>query len=185
MVSKLISLRNWWESLDDNWQELIMDQLELNGCFSEADIEFVLTLTELDCSGTAITDLAPVAALTQLQSIDISRTKVSDLTPLLQLPHLRELHASFCTSFDLSVLERMPQLEILDISYPRALAARLPDLSFMANLRELYCNACGQTSVIPFITASRLEVVCAFFNPISREEVDAYREITPGSRLLI
>lgn len=184
MVSKLITLQNWWETLDNNWQELIIDQLELKGCFSEKDIEFVLTLTELDCSRSAITDLAPIAVLTQLESLDISETKVSDLSPLLQLPNLKKLHATFCGELNLSILEKMPQLEVLDISYPYEMCSRLPDLSLMENLRELYCNACGLTTVVPFIGNSRVEVICAFFNPIPGEEVTAYRELAPRCKVL-
>ncbi|MEZ4777474.1 MAG: leucine-rich repeat domain-containing protein [Bacteroidia bacterium] len=184
MVSKLITLQNWWEALDDDWQELIIDQLELNGCFSEADIEFVLTLTELDCSRSAITDLAPIAALTQLESLDISETRISDLSPLLHLPKLKELHATFCGELNLSVLEQMPQLEVLDISYPQEMCSRLPDLSLMENLRELYCNACGLATVVPFIGNNRVEVICAFFNPIPGAEISAYREMTPGCKIL-
>ncbi|MDX2247480.1 MAG: leucine-rich repeat domain-containing protein [Bacteroidia bacterium] len=184
MVSKLITLHNWWETLDNDWRELIIDQLELNGCFAEADIEFVLTITELDCSGSSITDLAPVTQLTHLKSLDISNTPVTDLSPLVHLPYLRELHASFCGELDLSVLEQMPQLEVLDISYPQDLEIKLPDLSLLDNLRELYCNACGVRSVVPFIGNSRIEVICAFFNPIPKVEITAYREMMPGCKVL-
>ena len=184
MISRQVSIQTWWYSLNSEWQKLMVDNLELEGCFSELDLEYVMTITELDLCGSGITDLSPVRQLVNLESLDISGTRITDISPILDLPVLREFSATFCCELNLEILEQMKGLEVLDLSYPKELQTRLPDFGLMKGLKEIYCNACGLKSVIPFMSGDNLEVVCAFFNPIPEEELKAYRELSPGCKVL-
>jgi len=57
-----------------------------------------LTLTELNLSGSAVTDLSPLEELLQLQGLNLSGCRhVVDLSPLESLPRLVYLDLTGCT----------------------------------------------------------------------------------------
>jgi Leucine-rich repeat (LRR) protein len=60
---------------------------------------------------TAVSELTPLAGLTNLQRLDLDNTAVSDLTPLAGLTNLRELYLSG-TEADTAPLKHLEQLEI-------------------------------------------------------------------------
>ena len=65
------------------------------------------SLTELDLSGTAVTDLAPVGKLTMLQFLSIVETPVADVSPLKTLVRLDLLLAVDTRVTDWSPLDAL------------------------------------------------------------------------------
>ena len=91
-----MNLRLWWLKLSAVWKEIFIENLALKDFFSLNDIEYVFTLTELDCSGKEIQDLDPLYYLPQIEVLNLNRTRVRDFNPLRALSNLRELQAVFC-----------------------------------------------------------------------------------------
>ncbi len=74
-----------------------------------------LTALKLGCA-PGVTDLAPLAALTELDSLWLSGADASDLAPLAALPKLRVLRIDLCKGVtDLSPLARLKNLRLLDL----------------------------------------------------------------------
>jgi hypothetical protein len=79
--------------------------LELNGASAVSDLAPLRALTRvryLDLRGTAVADLSPVAAFAALQYVNVERTPVSDLRPLGGLPQLWEV---WCQNTKVSAAE--------------------------------------------------------------------------------
>lgn len=179
-----VALKTWWDTLNDAWQDILIDHLDLNGLFTPKDLGYLHTLTELNLHGEAIDDLDVLQMLPQLEYLDISFSQVSDLSPLHSLPNLRELHAIGLRQIDLSPLADMTQLEVLDISYPEETLISGHTLASLQGLREFYANGCGIQDMGDIHHLTGLEVLSLYFNPISHTAIDTYRLICPQTNLL-
>ena len=83
-----------------------------------SEIYALKNLKKLDLSNTGVTDLSPIATLTQLEELvlfDIDKG-LSSLSPLENMSNLRSLNLSGTNVVDLSPLSRLKKLEILDLS---------------------------------------------------------------------
>jgi Leucine-rich repeat (LRR) protein len=69
--------------------------------------------TRLDLSYTRLSDLSPLAEMTELESLHVSFTEVSDLSPLAGLERLRGLSLYKTPVSDLSPLAGVPGLDLL------------------------------------------------------------------------
>jgi hypothetical protein len=70
----------------------------------------------LDLSFTEVSDLKPVAGLTNLQQLAVSFTQVSDLKPVTGLTSLRALYAERTKVTDVTMLQQLPRLIELRVS---------------------------------------------------------------------
>ncbi|WP_419013130.1 protein kinase domain-containing protein [Dysosmobacter sp.] len=124
-------------------QEYGTDLTELNLAslyLTDADIEqlkYMVNLRELDLPASSeITDLSPLAGLTQLQVLRMndgnSVCSVMDLTPLSSLTNLVNLQLS-CMAEDLSPLAGLTNLKALSLHLPIS----VDDISFLTNLTNL------------------------------------------------
>jgi Leucine-rich repeat (LRR) protein len=78
-------------------------------------LEGVGKLRQIGFSGTAVSDLSPLAELTNLERIYGEETRISDLSPLAKLNKLRELVICDSKVKDLSVLQKAKNLELLNV----------------------------------------------------------------------
>lgn len=97
-----------------------------------------LSLTELDCWATKVSDLGPLKGM-PLKNLNIRQTQVDDLTPLRGMP-LTELMCDRTAVADLSPLKGMP-LQSLDCSM-----TRVRDLKPLRGM-PMTSLVCWQTSV--------------------------------------
>ncbi|MEO0473333.1 MAG: leucine-rich repeat domain-containing protein [Bacteroidota bacterium] len=185
MAIRLLRRKHWWSSLSQDWKSALRDNLELVDHSEEEILTQLAGLTDLDLSGTDITDLSPLLYLPQLEILDISHTHITEFTPIQSLQNLKGLHACFLPSFHLPLLNYLPELEILDISYPDQKVGNPPDLSHLSNLRELYLNSCGCTNVTAFVGCDQLEVLCLHYNQIPLEEIMALRELMQECKVMV
>jgi Leucine-rich repeat (LRR) protein len=88
--------------------------------------------TTLTLTGTALTDLTPLAGLTQLQRLYLAGTAVSDLAPLAGLTQLRTLFLSSAPVSDLGPLAGLTQLRWLSVN-----GTAVSDLGPLAGLTQL------------------------------------------------
>ncbi len=122
-------------------------------------------LQELDCSNNQITDLSPVAGLTNLQILDFYSTQITDLSPLSNLFNLQQLDCESTQVSDLSSLSNLFNLQQLNCS--RTQVSDLSPLSNLANLRELYCNSNQITDLSPVVGLTNLQILYCNSNQIT------------------
>ena len=113
-------------------------------------LEYATNLTWLSLSVTlvnnvwrnnSISDVSPLAALTQLTELDLGGTYVSDVSPLAALTQLTELHLGGPAS-DVSPLAALTQLTYLNLGY-----TAVSDVSPLAALTQLTRLDLGGTYV--------------------------------------
>jgi len=182
--SVTLLLDGLWEVLSDEWKSVLAENLDLDGIFSRNDIDYILTLEELDCANSDITDLYPLYFMPQLRELDLSETKVTNFKPIESLRNLTVLNATFSSISDTYSFAKLSKLEVLDISYPTSRSVDLNGLRDLANLRELYCNGCAITSLDCVYTLSELKTLSVFFNAIHEKEIRSYKAINPNCWIL-
>ena len=82
--------------------------------------------------GNPLNDLVPLAGLTKLRRVDICGADLSDLTPLTQLPNLKELYLAGNGISDISPLARLTGVTRLHLS-----DNEISDISALAGLTNL------------------------------------------------
>ena len=87
-----------------------LDLSRLNLSELPPELGDLVSLQELNCGGTQVSDLEPLRDLTSLQHLDCRRTQVSDLEPLRGLTSLQHLD---CYSTKVSDLEPLVDLQAL------------------------------------------------------------------------
>ncbi|MFT9038819.1 leucine-rich repeat domain-containing protein [Schleiferilactobacillus harbinensis] len=78
-----------------------------------------LSILSVANSGTnnGISDLSPLANLTQLQQLDLDDNNITDVSPLAKLTGLQELHLNTNKISDISVLSGLHNLTNLEVGY--------------------------------------------------------------------
>jgi Leucine-rich repeat (LRR) protein len=96
----------------------------------------------LNLEGTRTSNLAPLARLTKLQVLDLNRTSVIDLAPLAGLAELQMLNLARTAVIDLTPLARLIGLQDLNLA-----DTRISDLTPLAGLTALQRLSLASTSV--------------------------------------
>lgn len=109
-------------------------------------------LQVLDCAGTAIHDLRPLAGLSRLRRLELSCTPLIDVSPLQELHALRCLYLIETGVADLTPLASLHALRELYLF--RAYA--IEDLSPLVNLPDLQVLDCCATGISSLEPVSRL-----------------------------
>src|SRR5208337_2190892 len=99
-------------------------------------------LQSLNCSGTQVSDLGPLAGLSALQSLNCQGTQVSDLGPLAGLSALQSLNCFDTQVSDLGPLAGLSALQSLD-----CYDTQVSDLGPLAGLSALQSLTCSDTHV--------------------------------------
>lgn len=121
------------------------------------------TLEHLDLSGTAVSDLSPLAGMKGLERLYLGKTGVSDLSPFAGMKSLEHLDLSCCKNLaDLSPLKGMKSLYNLDLSGCKDVT----DLSPLKGMKSLYALKLDGTK---FEGVSLEDVVAGKVPPIAQE----------------
>ena len=121
-----------------------------------------------------VSDLTPLAQLTQLTELYLSDNNISDLTPLTQLTQLTELHLSENNISNLSPLSGLTQLTNLDLSWNKI--SDVTPLAQLTQLTELYLEFNLITDVTPLAQLTNLNILFLFYN-------QGLTDITPLAQL--
>lgn len=92
--------------------------------------------TELDLSGSGITEISMLKHLTNLQALGLEGTQVSDIGALSGLTNLQELYLSRTQVSDIGSLSGLTNLQLLNLASTQV--SDIGGLSGLMNLRELY-----------------------------------------------
>ena len=116
-----------------------VNEVDLNEILAEQKDDFLVDrrVNSINLYGTKVSDLTPVAGLTNLIELWCYNTKVSDLTPLARLTNLNELWCYETQVSDLTPLAGLTKLQWLNCTN-----TQVSDLTPLANLTNLiYVNA--------------------------------------------
>ena len=127
-------------------------------------------------SDEAITDLRPLASLTQLSKLTLYCSKedgafLEDPTPISHLRNLTELTLNDCRLNDLSFVKTLTSLTVLNVSnifgYSNAKIDDLSPLENLTNLRELFLRGSEIDSLSSFPDLPNLKILGLLHNQIS------------------
>ena len=99
-------------------------------------------MRDLDLGITAVSDISPLASLTNLRDLDLGSTDVSDVSPLASLTNLEWLSLSGIDASDVSALAHLTNLEWLSL-----FASAVSDVSALAHLTNLEWLSLDRTAV--------------------------------------
>ena len=126
-------------------------------------LEYAVNLTRLDLGGAfvnderhtnPISDVSPLAGLTQLWRLDLNSTAISDVSPLAGLTQLTYLYLGATAVSDVSPLANLTQLRSLNLG-----ATAVSDVSPLAALTQLtwlYLNGTDVSDVSPLAALTQL-----------------------------
>ena len=109
-------------------------------------------LTQLELRGNSITDLSPLAALTQLTGLGLGGNNISDIFPLSTLKQLTWLDLVFNNISEISPLAALTQLTGLDLWYNN-----ISDISALAKLTQLTGLGLGANTISDISTLAELK----------------------------
>ena len=130
--------------------------------------ETLMTVTELDLSDRQITDLQPLATLTQLQTLYLAQNQIEDIRPLTTLNQLTHLYLRDNQITDIRPLAELETLNTLSLDNNQ-----IEDLSPMAELRSLqilYANDNQIRDLSPLAKALNLQQLYVALNQIETVE---------------
>jgi Leucine-rich repeat (LRR) protein/MinD-like ATPase involved in chromosome partitioning or flagellar assembly len=104
-------------------------------------------LTELDLSGTSLSDVSPLSGLGSLAKLSLTSTAVRDLSPLNGLTDLYWLDLQFTPVSDLSPLKDLPKLD--DLLLASTMVEDLTALRDFKSLSLLYLASTKVTDLTP------------------------------------
>ena len=116
--------------------------------------DFLTTTTELDLTARQITDVSPLATLTQLTTLYAGQNQIADLTPLADLTHLTTLYLLDNQITDLRPLASLSSLTTLYIDQNQV--QDLSPLAELPSLTVLFANSNQVRSLAPLARLTNL-----------------------------
>ena len=131
-------------------------------------LQFAVNLTELSLSfNNDLSDLSPLAGLSNLRSLSVGFSPISDLSPLAELTNLVSLSLPRTDISDLSPLEGLTNLESLDLAFNGDLSlGPLASLTTLTNLNLVDSNL-SNANLSPLAGLTNLESLGLSENSLS------------------
>ena len=128
-----------------------------------------------------ISDISPLAGLTQLEWINMEVNNISDITPLTNLTKMTYLNVMFNPITDISSLKNMKNLEVLLLSN-----SEIGDISAISEMRKmviLWMSKCSISDISPLRNMEDLNYLYLDTNTIS--DVSALSSLTKIKELYL
>lgn len=136
-------LRNWWNSLPQDWKTILGNYIPLDINPSPAQLQSIVNLHEIEIKDVmAINSLTPITKLTMMEKLVLKGTTVNDLSPLTASKTLRHLEIPGNPVVDLQPISQLISLEVLNIE-----STPITDLSAISGLTNLRVLNAGGTQV--------------------------------------
>ena len=179
-----------------------LSKIEGQGIRDLTGLQFATNLSSIRIEGSRVSDLSPIAGLTQLKALDIDFTDppsiihdakqlsrlvnltflalhgVEDLTPLAGLPKLEQLFVSHSDIRDLSPLAGLVNLELIHMGTS---ASDLSPLAGLTKLRHLYLPGGDISELTPLAGLTGLEELYLFGNDVA--DISLLARLTDLKRL--
>ena len=127
-------------------------------------LEFAIKLNHLNIGLNAISDLSPLAGLTNIHFLDVANNLVSDITPLESLTRLTNLVLTENLITDLSPLANLTNLEALRVN--RNLVTDFSPIIHLTSLKEVWIANSTLSDLSLFEGLINLEGIHAWDVPI-------------------
>lgn len=142
-LEPLPELITWWLGLDPEWKAVFRKRFpKMEEYPREFDVMKVTSLSEVDLSGSKISDLEPLRKFTYLQKLNIANTPVKNLEPILGVKALKELDFSMTKVDTLKGLNQLTNLEKL---YFKGIG--IVDISPVQHLTKLLELDCSENEI--------------------------------------
>ncbi|MEP4532999.1 MAG: hypothetical protein ABJ004_07930 [Cyclobacteriaceae bacterium] len=152
-------LKNWWESLSDNWKDELRGQSGFTAEPTQEELVRLVNIDSLDLEGKNLLDGSPLSKFTRLQYLNISGNLFTDIEFVSDLRLIKTLMASGLPVDDLSPLSDLNHLEVLILR-----TKTVEDISALSKLKPLRLidvdsNRLIDSDVIPLISKSQAPVI--------------------------
>lgn len=127
---------------------------------------------------SAVSDLSPVDSLTNLVRLDLNGTDASDLSLLASLTNLKFLYLNETAVSNLSPLASLTNLEFLGLD--GAAVSNLSPLVSLTNLRELDLDGTVVSDLSPLNSLTNLEVLFVRQTRVTKEEITKLQATLPN-----
>ncbi len=184
-----------WDLLNDGDLKLLpmfrrLETLQANGVSNITPLAELTQLKVLYLIGTTVTDITPLADLTQLRELCLNGTSVRDITPLAGLTQLNELYLDGTSVTDITPLAGLTQLKVLDLNGTSV--TDITPLAALTQLNELYLGGTNVADITPLAGLTQLthlsleETSVTDLTPLAKlENVAIYVDIHEPDQLAI
>ena len=117
-------------------------------------LEHAVNLTVLQVRDNPISNLSPLASLTNLKSLDLARTGVSDVSALAHLKNLDTLYLGDNQVSDISALASLTNLKSLDLAWTGV--SDVSALAHLKNLKRLSLKSTDVSDISPLSALTQL-----------------------------
>ena len=176
-------LIDWWKGLSTPWKQAIGAKELILSQPSKATLQSLANRTELDLSdNTAIEDLSPLKAFSNLEILLLDNTPISSLEALSELKEIRIL--SF-ENTQINSLEPLVELENLEeVNGRKSLVRSLGPLKGMLRLHKLQLDESGINDISPLMGLAELGLLSCENTSINKEQVLTFLETNPDCTVL-
>jgi Leucine-rich repeat (LRR) protein len=173
------ALSKWWSQMANDWKAVFRKLSPLGSPPTVEQLHELTLVTSLDISGNiAITDLDPLAKLTNLREIRCPETSITSIDPLKELIDLTYLDCSSTRVRDLNPLQSLVHLKELNIS--ETLVTSLEGLEGISDLEVLYLDNTQVDNLDPLNGNSGLRTIYCDETRVGKADVDRFQESNPG-----
>ncbi len=220
MIYKTDSLISWWNELEEEWINIFqrhLKSLNVTASISEykteelessnqqipsrEDLHRIAQLQIISIKNNYnITDLRPLAELTNLRNLQVVNTRFSDLSPIKNLKKLRSIDISYNPVSNLSAMISLSEMVYLNIANTSVTTLdpigglkkmeeldcsgtpikNLNALSGMDNLKLLNCSNTSIKSLSPIEDLGHLVRVSCFNTRLTSKRVEKFQKIQPN-----
>ncbi|MDD4598138.1 MAG: hypothetical protein PHW35_09235 [Lentimicrobiaceae bacterium] len=161
VIYESVELEEWWKLLSPEWKAVFSKEVIISNppereqlheitylkklnvsnersLRSVEPLRKLVTLEQLDVSGTGITDVSALADLINLRQLDLGSTIIANITPIITLTSLTELDISFTGVADLEPITALQNLRILKMDSIPAINPEV--LALNQRLQKIYAD---------------------------------------------
>ncbi|MEQ9000490.1 MAG: leucine-rich repeat domain-containing protein [Coleofasciculus sp. B1-GNL1-01] len=143
---------------------ILLEQAGTSDC-SQADAT-LLSRTELQLWDNSITDISPLAGLSNLTVLNLGRNSITDVSPLAELSNLTKLSLGSNSITDISPLAGLSNLTKLYLDSNSI--TDVSPLAGLSNLTELFLSSNSITDASPLAQLTNLRRLFLGDNPIAQ-----------------
>lgn len=180
-LEELILVGSWWEY--NQTSKISLDKKSINNGRQNQihtisdQIKSLARLRNIRADNNLISDIKPLAELTQLQLLALYGNRITDLTPLTKLNHLQYLNLVHNKITDLTPLQNLTQIQELVLSNNSI--SDIKPLAQLSQLQALFLANNKITNLKPLKTLIERGI------PVSLKEEDRRETIRLGGNPLV
>ncbi len=142
VVFRTEELQAWWETLDEAWRPVLINQFELSEAPSSQELHKMTSSPVMVVEGARINSLEPLIAFFNLRKLDIHNVPLANIAVLSQMNLLQHLKITQAPIADLEPLSSLQNLQTLNLSN-----TGIGDLRSLSNLASLSSLVVSGTNI--------------------------------------